>query len=145
MSVADSVRIVLLISWWCQLIGIISLELGSISQRVYELIIEISWKFVFHWFGFLLSSQVTIRLRFCTCQESSALLACAKLWPDVSLFCMLWHASVWNGMGPTGPWMEKKHIFFFWKLSLKSNGFWSIWGVWTSAILNEFLTLTYFF
>ena len=55
----------------------------TISQWVYELIIQISWKFLFLFFY----SNDPIKSHFCTCHDSWAVMACAKLWLDWIFIC----------------------------------------------------------
>ena len=50
--------------------------LGSISQMVYAFIVQIMWTFLYTKFD----SNDLIRWEFCTCHDSSAVVACAKLW-----------------------------------------------------------------
>ena len=52
---------------------------GSISQRVYKLIINILEKKLC---CFYMENNGQIRPQFCTCHDSSAVMACAKLWSD---------------------------------------------------------------
>ena len=49
-------------------------KLGLVTQTVYELVIVILWKI--HDFSDPARSQI------CTCHDSWAVVACAKLWPD---------------------------------------------------------------
>ena len=55
------------------------------TMGIYELIIEILWKF--SRFNYNFNDQ--IRLQFCTCHDSIAVLACAKLWPDLMILCQI--------------------------------------------------------
>ena len=52
---------------------------GLISQRIYEPITENSW--TSSCFNFVLNDPIASW--FCTCHDSSAVVSCAKLWPDL--------------------------------------------------------------
>ena len=53
--------------------------LRPMSQRVYELLVEILQTFS----CFITNSNDPIRSQICTCPDSSAVGTCAKLWPDL--------------------------------------------------------------
>ena len=53
--------------------------LGFISQRVYVLIIQIFQSSC----CFVMKSFISMRSQFCRCHDSWAVMACAKLWPDL--------------------------------------------------------------
>ena len=53
---------------------------GTFSQTIYELITEISCK---KFFCFNHDSHNPVRSQICTCHDSWAVVACAKLWPDL--------------------------------------------------------------
>ena len=81
-----------------QLLGIIALYwsvilmggcywvLGSMSPAVHELTIQILWQ------CFLGSSEISydqIMPQLCTCHDSWAVMACANLWPDMNITCLV--------------------------------------------------------
>ena len=61
--------------------------LRPVSLSVYELIIEIFW----NWFCCNYDSNDTISPQFCTCHDSWAAVACAKLLPDLII---IYHGTV---------------------------------------------------
>ena len=50
------------------------------------------------------SFHFTIRSQICTCRDSSAVAACAKLWPDLII---IWYAMITSGFTRCGLWAHK--------------------------------------
>ena len=70
-------------------------EYRLVSQRVHELIIEILWKISLFWLWFI----CYIRSKICTCHDSSAVMTCAKLWPDIINYVHDWVTCILTRVG----------------------------------------------
>ena len=62
-----------------------------ISQMLYELITEISWKSL----SFDYSTNNLFTSQICTCHDSLAVVTCAKLWPDLIIILHAITTKIW--------------------------------------------------
>ena len=73
---------------------------GPISLTVYEIILK-------YWSNHFCSYHKLIRLQFCTSHDSSAVMTCAKLWPDCIIIFQL--RAIWI-FAKFGLWAHKPFV-----------------------------------
>ena len=81
--------------------GLLRQELGPISQREHELMIQ-NYE---HYLYSNLYSNDTATSQICTCHNSRTVVACAKLWPDFIIVC--YASATWIAFKRIDWWVHK--------------------------------------